>query len=84
LVVLGLLTAVLGSPVGRLFLVDDLQQALHSKTEAALIRVLRERFKADETLQMVVATHSSALIDGLEPDSVWHLSTNAQGVVTLA
>jgi predicted ATPase len=80
LLTLGLLTLLHGSaPDARLFLLDDIEQGLHPLAQRKLVKTIRE-FAEKHDKQILLTTHSGYIIDELEPEDVWVMQTDEQGI----
>ncbi len=79
LLVLAILTALLGPGKPRLFLLDDIDRALHPKAQQALVKCLREFMHLDPNLQIVATSHSPYLLHYLEPQEVRLMTTDENG-----
>ncbi|MBT9555006.1 MAG: AAA family ATPase [Myxococcales bacterium] len=65
---------------GALILLDDIDHSLHPSAQRELITFIRELVESTPKLQVVATTHSPYLVDGLRPEEVVIVNTNAQGV----
>lgn len=82
LLVLGLLTAVLGTSQPNVLLLDDLDRGLHPMAQKNLIALLRRLLEKCPALQIVATSHSPYLLDSFEFDEV-RLVTPADDGTTL-
>ncbi|WP_295450474.1 ATP-binding protein [uncultured Thiodictyon sp.] len=83
LIFLGLLTVLVGPDCPRLLLIDDIDQSLHPRAQAQLISLLRGLIKKRE-VQIVATSHSPYLIDELDQEEVWLMSTRLDGTAAAA
>lgn len=80
LLTLGLLTILhASSNKVCLFLLDDIEQGLHPLAQRKLIKTIRE-FAEKHDKQILLTTHSGYIIDELEPENVWVMQTDKQGI----
>ena len=70
LIVLGILTAMMGSDHPKLILLDDLDRGLHPRAQRDLVTLLRKLLDEDLELQIVATTHSPYLLDELDAKEV--------------
>ncbi len=83
LIVLGLITVLVGPDCPRLVLIDDIDQSLHPRAQAQLVSLLRDLIKKRQ-VQIVATSHSPYLIDELQQEEVWVLSTRPDGTAAAA
>jgi energy-coupling factor transporter ATP-binding protein EcfA2 len=81
LIVLGLLTAIVGSEPPQVLLVDDLDRGLHPKAQKDLIEVLRRHLDQNPQMQIIATSHSPYLLDCLEPQEVRLTTLRDDGTV---
>lgn len=67
---LGLLTALHMQPYPDVVLYDDLDNDLHPRAQAELVRVLRSILDQFPNLQIIATSHSPYILDRLEPEEV--------------
>ena len=80
LLVLGILTALCSLKSPNLVLIDDIEQGLHPKAQRELIAQLRKILEQRPELQIALTSHSPYIVDELEPEEVWLLATDDEGV----
>ncbi len=84
LIVLGLLAVLEGTECPSLILIDDIDQALHPRAQAQLVRLLRELIDDRPGLQVVATSHSPYLMDELATSEVWVVSARQDGTAAAA
>ncbi len=80
LLALALLTLLWSPDCPNLVLLDDIEQGLHPKAQRELIAQLRKILEQRPELQIVLTSHSPYIVDELEPEEVWLLATDDEGV----
>jgi predicted ATPase len=80
---LGLLTVLINPNQPNLVLLDDLEQGLHPYAQRELMNALKEIIAAHPNLQIIFSTHSSYIVDELQPSQV-HILNNSQTGFTVA
>jgi predicted ATPase len=80
---LGLLTVLMNPNQPNLVLLDDLEQGLHPYAQRELMNALKEILAANPNLQIIFSTHSSYIVDELQPSQV-HVLHNSQTGFTVA
>lgn len=80
---LGLLTVLMNPNQPNLVLLDDLEQGLHPYAQRELMNALKEIIAANPNLQIIFSTHSSYIVDELQPSQV-HILNNSQTGFTVA
>jgi AAA15 family ATPase/GTPase len=78
LVTLALLTLLHTSDT-RIFLLDDVEQSLHPLAQRELMQALK-KFAAEHNRQIILTSHSPYIVDELEAQDVWVMSTDKEGV----
>lgn len=78
LVTLALLT-LLHTSDASLFLLDDIEQALHPLAQRQLIKTLKE-FAEKHDKQILLTSHSGYIIDDLDAKDVWVMTLDDEGV----
>jgi AAA domain, putative AbiEii toxin, Type IV TA system len=84
ILVLGLLTALLGSVRPKLVLLDDLDHGLHPKAQRKVIPLIRRVLEENPDLQIIATTHSPYVVDELDPKEVRITWANEEGVTQCA
>lgn len=84
ILMLGLLTALLGSVHPKLVLLDDLDHGLHPKAQRKLVSMLRKVLEENPELQIIATTHSPYIVDELDPKEVRITWANEDGVTQCA
>lgn len=79
LLVLGLLTLLWSSPNSHLILLDDIEAGLHPLAQRQLMQVLKD-FAEKHDRQIILTSHSPYIIDALEPENVWVMDMDKEGV----
>jgi predicted ATPase len=80
--VVRLVTTVLGCPDRTLLLLDEPEVSLHPGAQARLMNFLR-RVTLDKKLQVVLSTHSTAIIDRLPDEAIKVFDRNGEGKIVL-
>lgn len=80
--VVRLVTTVLGCPDRTLLLLDEPEVSLHPGAQARLMNFLR-RVTLDKKLQVVLSTHSPAIIDQLPDEAIKVFDRNGEGKIVL-
>ena len=76
---LGLLTVLMNPNQPNLLLLDDIEQGLHPYAQRELMNALKEIIAANPNLQIIFSTHSSYIVDELQPSQVHVLNNNQTG-----
>lgn len=63
-----------------LVLLDDVETGLHPTAQVELMRHLQAIATAEGGPQIFVTTHSPFVLDGIEPDHVWVVAADAEGI----
>ncbi len=63
-----------------LILLDDVETGLHPTAQVELMRHLKAIATAEGGPQIFVTTHSPFVLDGVEPDHVWVVAADAEGI----
>jgi predicted ATPase len=84
ILVLGLLTALLGSVRPKLVLLDDLDHGLHPKAQRKVIPLIRRVLDENPDLQIIATTHSPYVVDELDPKEVRITWANEDGATQCA
>jgi predicted ATPase len=84
LMALALLTLLHSPECPSLVLIDDIETALHPKAQRELVVQLRKLLDLRPELQILFTTHSVYMVDGLQPEEVWGLAIDEQGISHVA
>lgn len=92
LMLLGLLTAISGpdcprsgnTGCPRIVLIDDIDQSLHPRAQAELIKLLRAALEVNHGLQLIATSHSPYITDEFDDDEVWVLTQRDDGTAAAA
>ena len=79
LLTLCLLTASLNSPNNSPILLDDIETGLHPLAQRQLMQTLKD-FVEKHDRQIILTSHSPYIIDELEPENVWVMDMDKEGV----
>lgn len=80
---LGLLTVLMNPNQPNLVLLDDLEQGLHPYAQRELMNALKKIIADNTNLQIIFSTHSSYIVDELQPSQV-HVLHNSKTGFTVA
>ncbi|HWQ33833.1 MAG TPA: AAA family ATPase [Blastocatellia bacterium] len=78
LVTLALLT-LLHTSDAELFLLDDVEQALHPLAQRELMQTLK-KFVEKQNKQIILTSHSPYIVDELDAENVWVMATDSEGI----
>lgn len=81
LLLLALLSVVHSPERPRLLLLDDVEAGLHPEAQMKLAKLLRALTEHDDSLQIVMATHSPFMVDAVEPEAVVVFAKKPDGTV---
>lgn len=81
LLMLGLLTLLHTTMGERIFLIDDLDRALHPRAQAVVVTALRRFVDDHPDVQLVCTSHSPFALDHFKPEEVRVMKANSQGRV---
>ena len=84
LLALGLLSFMVGRDRPNIFLLDDIDRALHPRAQRDFLAVIRDFQKLNPHVQFIATTHSPILLDFAETKEVRMTSLNDSGVVLCA
>ncbi len=84
LIALGILTAIHTEEGTSLVLLDDIDKGLHPRAQADLIGIIKRLLEEKSDLQIVATSHSPYLIDAVDPEDVWVLAIDDDGVPACA
>lgn len=80
LIALGILVLAHREPGRSLFLLDDLEHALHFEAQRELMEILKNLLDASPGLQIVATTHSPYLLDAVDAKDIWVMDVDERGV----
>lgn len=78
LVTLGLLAGFHSPSRPKLFLLDDLDRALHPKAQRTLVNLIRQFVESNPDIQVIATTHSPYLLDAFKAEEVRLCSFDSQ------
>lgn len=84
LLVLGLLSFMVGRDRPNIFLLDDIDRALHPRAQRDLVSIIREYQKIHPETQFIATTHSPILLDFARFEEVRMTGLNDSGEVLCA
>ncbi|NOT63115.1 MAG: AAA family ATPase [Acidobacteria bacterium] len=79
LLLLALLTAINSPDAPHLIMLDDIEHGLHPLAQLKLMQVLKQ-FAQTLNRQIIITSHSPYILDALEPQDVWIMNTDPQGI----
>ncbi|MEM6646373.1 MAG: AAA family ATPase [Bacteroidota bacterium] len=80
IVTLGILAAIFSHEEPDLLLIDDVEQGLHPEAQRELIQQLRKLLDVFPELQIVMTTHSPYVADELEPEEIYLIKADTDGI----
>jgi predicted ATPase len=79
LLILGLLTVLLGPNRPRIVLMDDIEHGLHPLAQKKIVEQIRNLQERFPELQLLATSHSTRLLNSLEPEQVRLVAVGADG-----
>jgi predicted ATPase len=79
LLTLGLLTLLWSPSNPQLIMLDDIEAGLHPLAQRQLMQILKD-FAEKHDKQIILTSHSPYIVDALEPENVWVMDMDKEGV----
>jgi len=81
LLVLASLTVFFSPNRSEIILLDDAEQGLHPNAQREFMQIIHQLLDSCEDLQIILATHSPYIVNGLDASEVWVLSDDRFGKI---